>query len=111
MAVKRPPTFFLLCGPASTTKAVLVESVKEEFGVEVISVDGVNARRGYAIGDPRVDGVILDEAVEVILFEIITAGMSDQSIAIDVTSGDQSTIDRYIANAKSAGMKVEVLTS
>lgn len=87
-----------------------MESVREEFGVEVISVDGVNARRGYATGDPRIDRVILDEAVEVILFEIITAGMSGQSIAVDDTAGDQSILDRYIANAKGAGMKVEFLS-
>lgn len=110
MAVK-PPTLYLLCGPASATKAALVESVKEEFGVEVISVDGVNARRGYATGDPRIDGVILDEANEVILFEIITAGMSGHSLAIDDSLGDQSVTDKYIANAKGAGMKVELLSS
>ena len=75
----------------------------------MISVDGVNARRGYAIGDPRIDDSITDAAVEVLLFEIITAGMSGQSIAVNDVSGDQSKLDRYIANAKGAGMKVELL--
>ncbi len=110
MAVK-PPTLYLLCGPASATKAALVESVKDEFGVEVISVDGINARRGYATDDPRIDGSVLDETVEVILFEIITAGMSGQSLAIDDSRGDQSVTDKYIANAKGAGMKVELPSS
>jgi hypothetical protein len=47
MAVTKP-TLYLLCGRASATKLALVESVKEEFAA----------------------------SVEVILFEIITAGMS-----------------------------------
>lgn len=108
MAVK-PPTLYLLPGPASATKAAFVEATKNEFGVEVTSVDGINARRGYAAGDPRIDDSVVDTAVEVIVFEIITAGMTGQSIAIDDTVGDQLVLDRYIANAKGAGMKVQVL--
>lgn len=108
MAVKAP-TLYLLCGPASDTKAALVESVKDEFGVEVISVDGVNARRGYPLDDPRIDDVVIAAAVEVVIFEIITAGMSGHSLAIDDSLGDQSVTDKYIANAKGAGMKVEML--
>lgn len=110
MAVKAP-TLYLLCGPASDTKAALVESVKDEFGVEVISVDGVNARRGYPLGDPRIDDVVIAAAVEVVIFEIITAGMSGQSMAINDTAGDQTILDRCIANAKGAGMGVKVITS
>lgn len=109
MAVKLP-TLYLLCGSASITKATLVESFIGEFGVEVISIDGVNARRGFAVSDPRIDDTVVVAAVEVILFEIITAGMSDQSIAVDDTLGDQSILDRYIANAKGAGMKVKLLS-
>lgn len=109
MAIKTP-TLYLLCGPASAIKAAFVESVKDKFGVEVVSVANVNARRGYAIGDPRIDESVNDAAIEVILFEIITAGMAGQSIAIDETGGDQSILDRYIANAKGAGMKVELLS-
>lgn len=110
MAV-RTPTLYLLCGSASASKSALIESIKDDFGVEVISVDGVNSRRGYAIGDPRIDDSVIDAAVEVLLFEIITAGMSGQSIAVNDTSGDQSKLDRYIANAEGAGMKVELLSS
>lgn len=106
----KTPTLYLLCGPASATKAALIESVKDEFDVEVISVDGVNARRGYAVGDPRIDESVMDAAVEVVLFEIITAGMSGQSIAVNDTIGDQSILDRYSVNAKGAGMKVEFLS-
>lgn len=109
MAVKAP-TLYLLCGSASAAKVALIESIKDEFGVEVISIDGVNARRGYPLGDPRIDDTVIAAAVEVILFEIITAGMSGQSVAVNDTSGDQSILDRYIANARGAGMKVEVLT-
>lgn len=105
----KAPTLFLLCGSASAAKAALVESIKDEFGVDVISIDGVNARRGYAIGDPRVDDSVLSAAVEVVLFEIITAGMSGQSIAVNDTLGDQSILDRYCKNAKGAGMTVELL--
>lgn len=110
MAVKAP-TLYLLCGPASATKSALVDSVRNEFGVDVISVEGINARRGFAVGDQRIDKSILDESAEVIIFEIITAGISGQSLAIDDTAGDQSILDQYIANAKGAGMKVELLTS
>lgn len=102
------PTLYLLCGPASAAKAALVESIKDEFGVEVISIDGVNARRGYTLGDPRINDSLLAASVEVVLFEIITAGMSGQSLAIDDSPGDQSITDKYIANAKGAGMKVEL---
>lgn len=109
MAVKAP-TLYLLCGSASAAKAALIESIKDEFGVEVISIDGVNARRGYAADDPRIDDTVIAAAVEVILFEIITAGMSGQSVAVNDTSGNQSILDRYSANARGAGMKVEVLT-
>ena len=105
----KTPTLYILQGSSSVAKSVLVESIKDEFGVEVISVDGINARRGYGIGDPRIDDSVRAEAVEVVLFEIITAGMSGQSIAINDTLGDQPVIDRYIANAKGAGMKVELL--
>jgi hypothetical protein len=108
MAV-RAPTLYLLCGSASTSKSVLIESIKDEFGVEVISIDGVNARRGYALGDPRIDDSVRTASVEVVLFEIITAGMSGQSLAIDDSLGNQSVTDKYIANAKGAGMKVELL--
>lgn len=102
---------YLLCGSASAAKTALIESTQDEFGVEVISIDGVNARRGYAIGDPRIDDTIIAAAVEVILFEIITAGMSGQSFAVNDTSEDQSILDRYVANAKGAGMKVKLLSS
>ncbi len=105
----KTPTLYLLCGPSSASKAAEVESIKSEFGVEVISIDGVNARRGYAIGDPRIDNSVIAAAVEVLLFEIITAGMSGQSLAINDSLGDQSVTDKYIANAKGAGMKVELL--
>jgi len=110
MAVK-VPTLYLLCGSATAAKAALVESVKGEFGVEVISVEGVSSRRGYAPGDPRIDNSVIAAAVDVILFEIITAGMSDQSLAIDDSLGDQSVTDKYIANANGAGMKVKLLSS
>lgn len=106
----RTPTLYLLCGPASATKSALVESIKDEFGVEVISIDGVNARRGYAIGDSRIDNSVIAAAVEVILFEIITAGMSGDSLAVNDTMGDQSILDRYIANAKGSSMKVDLRT-
>lgn len=109
MAIKAP-TLYLLCGPASATKTALLESVKDEFGVEVISIDGVNARRGYPIGDTRIDDSVVDAAVEVVLFEIVTAGMSGQSLAINDSLGDQSVTDRYITNAKGAGMTVEFLS-
>jgi len=105
----KTPTLYLLCGLASAAKSALVESIKDEFGVEVISIDGVNARRGYAIGDPRIDDSVIEASVEVVLFEIITAGMSGQSIAINDTLGDRSILDRYCNNAKGAGMTVEVL--
>lgn len=104
------PTLYLLCGPSTATKSALVESTKFEFGVEVISVDGVNARRGYGLGDPRIDASVLDAAVEVVIFEIITAGMSGQSLAVNDSLGDQAVTDKYIANAKGAGMKVELLS-
>lgn len=107
----KTPTLYLLCGPASAAKSALVESIKDEFGVEVISIDGINARRGYSICDPRIDDSVVSAAVEVILFEIITAGMSGQSIAVNDTSVDQSILDRYRENGKGAGMKVEVLTA
>lgn len=110
MALKAP-TLYLICGPASVAHSVLIESVRNEFGVEVITIEEVNVRRGYASGDPRIDQTILDEAIEVIIFEIITAAMTDQSIAIVDVSGDQARLDRYIAHAEGAGMKVEVLTS
>ena len=77
--------------------------------MEVISIDGVNARRGYSIGDPQIDDSVLAAAVEVVLFEIITAGMSGQSIAVNDTLGDQSILDRYCKNARGAGMTVELL--
>lgn len=77
MAVK-PPTLYLLCGSASASKAAVVESIKDEFDVEVV------------------------------LFEIITAGMSGQSLAINDSLGNQLVTDKYIANAKGAGMKVEL---
>ena len=106
----RPPTLYLLCGPASAYKSALIESIKDEFDVEVISIDGVNTRRGYALGDPRIDESVLDASVEAVLFEIITAGMSGQSLAINDSLADQSITDRYIANAKGAGMNVELLS-
>lgn len=85
--MKPPPTLYLLCGSASAAKAALVETIKDEFRVEVISIDGVNARRGYTIGDPRIDDSVLSAAVEGVLFEIITAGMSGRSLAINDSLG------------------------
>lgn len=105
----KTPTLFLLQGPSTAAKSAQIESIKN-FGVEVISVDEVNTRRGYPIGDPRIDQSVIAEAVEVVLFEIITAGMSGQSIAINDTLDDQLILDRYIANAKGAGMKIESST-
>jgi len=110
MAVK-PPTLYLLCGFASAAKSALVESFKDEYGVEVFSIEGVNARRGYGVGDPRVDDAVLAASVEVLIFEIITAAMSGQSIAINDVDGDQSILDRYLANATGAGLKVEFLST
>lgn len=109
MAVEAP-TLYLLCGPASAVKSALIESIKDKFGVEVISVDGVNSRRGYAIGDSRIDDSVVDASVEVVLFEIITAGMSGQSLAINDSLGDHFVTDKYLANAKGAGMNVEFLS-
>lgn len=110
MAVKKP-TLYLLCGPVSAAKSAQIESFVTEHGVEVISIDAVNARRGYLSDDPRIDTSVIEDSVEVILFEIITAGMSGQSIAINDVSGDQSILDRYLAHAKGAGLKVEILSA
>ena len=109
MAVKKP-TLYLLCGPVSAAKSAQVEFFATEHGVEVISIDAVNARRGYPSDDLRIDTSVIEESVEVILFEIITAGMSGQSIAFNDVSGDQSLLDRYRANAVGSGMRVEEIT-
>lgn len=106
MAVKKP-TLYLLCGPVSAAKSALVESFAAEHGVEVVSIETVNARRGYSVGDPRVDEAVLAASIEVILFEIITAGISGQSIAVNDVADDRSILDRYRANATGAGMCVE----
>lgn len=108
MAVKKP-TLYLLCGPVSVAKSALVESFMDEYGVEVMSIEAVNARRGYALDDPRIDDAVLAASVEVLLFEIITAGMSGGSIAINDVTGNQSILDRYRANAIGSGMSVKVL--
>lgn len=63
----------------------------------------------YLFGDPRIDNSVIAASVEVVLFEIITAGMLGQSIAINETLGDQTIIDRYCKNAEGAGMTVESL--
>jgi hypothetical protein len=107
MAVKKP-ILFLLCGPKSAAKSALVDSFSEKYGVEILSIEAVNARRGYAENDPRIDSAVMEASLEVLIFEIITAGMSGQSLAINDVAGDQDVLDRYRANAMGSGMQIEI---
>lgn len=105
----KTPTLYLLCGPSCGDKSTFLDVLQTELGVEEISLDAINARRGYQIGDARVTDSIWAEALDVALFEVITAGMSGQSVVVNEPLSLRRQRDRYRENGKGAGMNVVLL--
>lgn len=103
------PTLYLLCGPSLVGKSSLADAMRTELGVDIISADAINVRRGYELGDKRLTNDIWAQTLEIALFEVITSGMTGQSIVVDDTLCFRWIRDRYSATAKGTGMSVQLL--